>query len=158
MSGTWISTRVLATEWPSCFVRRCVVLLHSIVWVFCSRFTLQTHSYWYRPTNRAQSHCVLIKSKCKTDNPALVARQVGTEAVVTTTGSKCILGTVCQWCTAQEYQMQTFCSVWQFFLLEALQARSSGFSHTWTLDVWSLNTSFRNQRGRHWYSYFELSL
>ena len=31
-SGTWISTRDPATEWPSCFVRRCVVLLHSIVW------------------------------------------------------------------------------------------------------------------------------
>ena len=30
-SGTWISRRDPATEWPSCFVRRCVVLLHSIV-------------------------------------------------------------------------------------------------------------------------------
>jgi len=30
-SGTCISTRDPATEWPSCFVRRCVVLLHSIV-------------------------------------------------------------------------------------------------------------------------------
>ena len=30
-SGTWISTRDPATEWPSCFVRRCLVLLHSIV-------------------------------------------------------------------------------------------------------------------------------
>ena len=27
--GTGISTRDPATEWPSCFVRRCVVLLHS---------------------------------------------------------------------------------------------------------------------------------
>ena len=30
-SDAWISTRDPATEWPSCFVRRCAVLLHSIV-------------------------------------------------------------------------------------------------------------------------------
>lgn len=41
----------------------CVIglpLLILIAWVFLSLFTLQTYSYWYKPTNRAQAHCVLI--------------------------------------------------------------------------------------------------
>lgn len=101
---------------------------------------------------------------CKTDNPAVVARQVGTEAVVTTTCSnpKC-QEQVHTW-HSQPVMPGTGMPAANFLLCMAILLAGGSaskvfqiFSHM-GLGCVSLNTFFKYQRVRHCYSYFELSI
>ena len=101
---------------------------------------------------------------CKTDNPAVVVRQVGTEAVVTTTCSnpKC-QGQVHTW-HSQPAMPGTGIPAANFLLCMAILLAGGSaskvfqiFSHM-GLGCVSLNTFFKYQRVGHCYSYSELCI